>query len=223
VTVPDTFEALAIISFAVLPGAAFIFALERATGAWGVKATDRILRFISLSAILYVLLAPYGYVLYRKYVLSHHLVTAKPFPWVPYLLLIGYLGVLPWLLGTLAGRAINNNHERIGQMFGHQMRPPRAFDYVFHNQPEGYVRMLLNLAGTEPCWVAGSYTTEGAGRRGYVAGYPEDPDIFLPARVACDPDTGEFHRDPGTGEVITQEGGILVKQSQIAYLEFIDR
>lgn len=265
--VPDTFEALLIVSFAVLPGAAFIFALERTTGAWGVKAPDRVLRFISLSAILYVLLAPYGYWLFRHYILSHHLINAKPFPWIPYLALLAYLGLLPWLLGSLAGWAINKNNERVGQMFGHQMRPPRAFDYVFHGEPKGFVRMLLNLNGTEPVWVAGAYTTEEETveepteppaedaaaeeggptdggesavstaeetekaeeaapvkrrRRAYVAGYPEDPDIFLPVRLRCDPDTGEFELDDH-GNVITEQVGVLVKQSSIAYLEFIDR
>lgn len=216
--VPDSFEALTIISFAVLPGAVFIFAMERVTGAWGVKATDRVLRFIALSAVLYVALVPYGYVLYRQYFLSHYLLDAKPFPWGHYVILVAYLGGVPAVLGTLAGLAIDHNVEWVGQMFGHQMRPPRAFDYVFHGKPVGYVRMLLQL--DEPTWVAGAFT-EYNGRRAYVAGYPEEPDIFLPVRIECDPGTGEFQLDADGDPVVTQER-ILVNGNQIAYLEFID-
>jgi hypothetical protein len=218
--VPDTFQALAVFTFAVLPGAMFVYALERQTGAWGIKAADRVLRFLALSAVLYVLLVPFGYVLFRRYVLSGHLATAKPFPWGPYLALVGYLGALPWLLGTLLGRAIEAGNERIARMFGHQVAAPRAFDYLFNGEPTGYVRILLKDVDP-PQWIAGCFTTERTGRRAYVATYPEEPDIYLPVRVLCNPRTGAFLRDQD-GNAILEEHGILVSGGGIAYLEFID-
>jgi hypothetical protein len=216
---PATFQAIAVIAFAVLPGAAFVFAMERAVGAWGVKAADRLLRFISLSALLYVGLVPYSYWLFRKYVLSGHLANARAFPWVPYLILVACLGVLPWVIGTFLGRAIRNNVEWVARLFGQLAAYPRAWDYTFRKGQTGYVRILVK--GDKPKWVAGTFTNEGGGRRAYTAVYPEDSDIYLPVRVKCDEKSGEFEVDETGEPILMGKVSILVCSSEIAYLEFI--
>ena len=43
-----------------------------------------------------------------------------------------------------------------------------------------------------------------------VAGYPEDPDLFLSARARVEPATGEFEFED-TGEPITDPVGLLVR------------
>jgi hypothetical protein len=242
---PDSFEALAVIFFAVLPGAVFVYAVERKVGPWGVKASDRILRFVVLSAALYVLLLPYGYVLYRTYILSGDLNERGRFEllhWLiltaHWLVLLGYFGLLPWLLGTWLGRRIEAGDERVGELFGHQMRPPRAFDYLFRDDELfGVVRMLVLLpAGAT--WVAGSFSDEEPTEaelaanpalaerndrplRAYVSGYPEDPSIYLPVRIGCDPRTGAL-RFGNDDNLVTEDIGILVSGDKIAYLEFLD-
>jgi hypothetical protein len=227
--VPDSFEALAVIFFAVLPGAIFVYAVERQVGAWGVKASDRVLRFVVLSAAFYVLWLPYGYILYRSYILNHDLLDRGHFPfwhWVVltihYVGVLAYFGVLPWVLGTICGRQIKKGNEVVGEMFGHTMRPPRAFDYLFRDDKlAGYVRMLV-LLPDKASWVAGCFTDEGNGRRAYVSGYPENPpDIYLPIRLRCDATTGAFLRDT-QGQLIADNIGVLVSGEKIAYLEFID-
>jgi hypothetical protein len=234
--VPDSFEALAVIFFAVLPGAAFVYAMERQVGAWGIKATDRILRFIALSAALYLLLLPYGYVLFRTYILSGDLVKKGHFSWWHWLILAGhwlvllaYFGLLPWLLGTWCAKRIKAGDERVGEMFGHQMRPPRAFDYLFQDdQSAGIVRMLVVLQD-KATWVAGSFSDEegsapadeGRPMRAFVSGYPEEPEIYLPVRIGCDPATGALELG-ADGNLVTEDVGVLVSGAKIAYLEFID-
>jgi hypothetical protein len=164
---PDSFEALAVIFFSVLPGAIFVYAVERKVGPWGVKASDRILRFIVLSAALFLVLLPYGYVLYRSYILNHDLADRGHFSTLHWLILIGHwlallalFGLLPWLLGSWLGKRIEDGDERVGELFGHQMRPPRAFDYLFRDDAMyGVVRMLV-LLPTGATWVAGSFSDE---------------------------------------------------------------
>jgi hypothetical protein len=242
---PDSFEALAVIFFAVLPGAIFVYAVERKVGPWGVKASDRILRFIVLSAALFLVLLPYGYVLYRSYILNHDLADRGHFSLLHWLILVGHwlallaaLGLLPWLLGTWLGKRIESGDERVGELFGHQMRPPRAFDYLFRDdEMYGVVRMLV-LLPTGATWVAGSFSDEepteeeiaadpslaedtGRPLRAYVSGYPENQQIYLPVRIACDPATGalKFRND---GSLVTKDVGVLLSEDKIAYLEFID-
>jgi hypothetical protein len=243
--VPDSFEALAVIFFSVLPGAVFVYAVERKVGPWGVKASDRILRFVVLSAALYVVLLPYGYILWRTYILSGDLTDKGRFElghWLilaaHWLILLGYFGLLPWLLGTWLGRRIERGDERVGELFGHQMRPPRAFDYLFRDDElYGVIRMLV-LLPTGATWVAGSFSDEEPTEaelaadpslaepndrplRAYVSGYPEEPSVYLPVRIGCNPATGALNFD-SDGKLETDNIGILVSGDKIAYLEFID-
>ena len=49
---PDTFQALAVITIALLPGALYVWAFERQAGRWGIGFSDRALRFVGGSALL---------------------------------------------------------------------------------------------------------------------------------------------------------------------------
>jgi hypothetical protein len=239
--VPDSFQALLVIFFAVLPGAIFVYAMERQVGAWGAKAADRVLRFVTLSAVLFLTFVPYGYGLYRGYVLSGSLVKPGRHDlghWlllgVHWVTLLFLFGLLPWVLGTLLGRKLKDEEEAgtdgwVSGLFGHHMRPPRAFEHLFgRDDLYGVVRMLITVTDNTYAWVAGSFSDEGPspfpdGRpmAAYASTYPEDPEIYLPVRFRCDPNTGELRRDR-TGNLMAEEIGILVNADKIAYLEFID-
>ncbi|MCW2569282.1 MAG: hypothetical protein JWN54_3379, partial [Mycobacterium sp.] len=45
----STFQALAGVVLALLPGAAYTFAYERVAGAFGISTTDRLVRFLAAS------------------------------------------------------------------------------------------------------------------------------------------------------------------------------
>jgi hypothetical protein len=217
--VPDTFEALSVLVLALLPGAVFVYTLERQTGAWGVKAADRLLRFFVLSALLHVFAAPLTFMLWRQYVLQDYFTkTSNPsFPWLLYGIAICYV-LVPALLGTLCGQAVRTNQRWASRLFQQQMTAPRAFDYVFGRGSNGFVRILLKV--DPPTWVAGAFVTLDQDQ-GFVGRYPENPDIWLPIRLAVDPETGEF-RTTTAGDAIMLDGGLLVDGSSIAYLEFIE-
>jgi hypothetical protein len=239
--VPDSFEALLVIFFAVLPGATFVYAMERQVGAWGAKAADRLLRFVILSAVLYLVLIPYGYLLYRVYILSGKLTQTDDFnsgDWLElfghWLFLLAYFGLLPWLIGTWLGHKLKDEEEKgtegwVSWMLGQHMRPPRAFEHLFaRDDLYGIVRMLIGVTDNSFTWVAGSFSDEGPSetpqkrpRRAYVSTYPEDPEIYLPVRFRCDPTTGalEYGTD---GKPVASDIGVLVNADKIAYLEFID-
>jgi uncharacterized protein DUF6338 len=63
----DTFEALAVLVLVVLPGASYLFTFERVAGAFGHNLADRIIRFITASAVLQALFAGPTYFLYQKF------------------------------------------------------------------------------------------------------------------------------------------------------------
>lgn len=50
---PTTLEALVVLAIALLPGATFVWALERVIGKWEFGLSDRLLRFVVFSAMIH--------------------------------------------------------------------------------------------------------------------------------------------------------------------------
>jgi hypothetical protein len=71
---PETFQALMVLVVALLPGALYVWAFERFAGAWGVRFSDRVLRFVEVSAVLHAVAAPLSYWLWAAYIRSGRLV-----------------------------------------------------------------------------------------------------------------------------------------------------
>ncbi len=63
----DTFEALAITTLAVLPGALFTWSFEREVGNWGAGLADRVYRFVGFSAMFHAVFAYPEYLLWTNY------------------------------------------------------------------------------------------------------------------------------------------------------------
>jgi hypothetical protein len=66
----DTFQALAVLVLAILPGASYTFTFERVAGSFGQNLADRLIRFVAASAVLQALFSGVTYVLYQRWVLS---------------------------------------------------------------------------------------------------------------------------------------------------------
>src|SRR5918996_2184428 len=98
---PETFEALAILLLALLPGALYVWAFERFAGAWGIRFSDRVLRFVEISAILHALLAPVTYRLWIDYLASGNLAEGRA-PLALWLVPILYV-FLPIFAGSAVG------------------------------------------------------------------------------------------------------------------------
>jgi Family of unknown function (DUF6338) len=160
--VPETFQAVAVIGFALLPGATFIWATERIIGAWGAKAVDRLLRFVALSIGLQVVLAPFTYQLWNDYIRGGKLAQGQGFTWLLYAGGCVYV-LAPYLVGTLVGYALKAEAGWARWLFGVQGRPPRAWDYAWNTQRAGYVRILVKTQPT-PIWIAGLLGKDSTGR-----------------------------------------------------------
>jgi hypothetical protein len=105
--VPDTFQAIAVVAVALLPGALYVWAFERQAGRWGVGLSDRVLRFVGGSALFHALAAPLSYWLRAnqwKAVRAGETVT-----WWLWLVVICYVAV-PAIGGTVVGVGVR--HEK---------------------------------------------------------------------------------------------------------------
>jgi hypothetical protein len=214
--VPDTFQAVAVLVLAVLPGALYVWAFERIVGPWGIGFTDRLLRFIGISAGLHVLLAPVTYRWYRLYVHSGDLAAGKTLPLAVWITLIAYVFV-PMVMGFLVGHATRRNARWSSLIVGEQPAP-RAWDELFLQGGKGYVRLKLKSEGN---WVAGWFGSARLGgqlRYSRIARYPETQDLYLVQTLKCDERSGEFLLR--NGHVIPSDVSLLVRWEEVEYLYF---
>jgi hypothetical protein len=206
----STLEGLAVAVLALLPGALFMWSFEREAGIWGINLPDRILRFLGISALLHVLAAPATYWLWKKYVDGEAWKEDTTLPWALYGALLAYVAV-PILAGVFLGW---RTHEggRVTAILTGDRRPPRAWDHLFSQQPDGWVRLKLRTG----IWVGGAYA-----KGSWAAGYPEPQDLFLLGVAELDPDTGEFKTDDCGNPVVREDAGLLVRWNETD-LEFIN-
>jgi hypothetical protein len=172
------------------------------------------LRFVGVSALLHVMAAPATYVVWRDVVHSGRLSTGRAPLWV-WPLLVGYVA-LPIALGSLVGTGANRGWHWVESVTGPDPAP-RAWDYLFGQRPDGWLRLRLKSGR----WLAGAYATEGKGWRSYASGYPEAQDLFLVEAAEVDPETGEFLFDEDD-QPLLRGSGILIRWEEIEYLEFVD-
>lgn len=209
---PDTFQAVAVVAVALLPGALYVWAFERQAGRWGIGLSDRLLRFVGGSALFQATAAPLMYWMWTDQVPNAQART--PLSWWVWLLVVAYV-TTPTLLGTVVGRGVRAE-RRWTALFTGPDPAPRAWDHLFGQKADGWVRLRMKSG----VWLGGAYA-DANGRRSYAAGYPEPQDLFLAAAVELDQDTGEFAVDED-GNVPLLEGGILVRWEEVEHLEFID-
>jgi len=211
---PGRFEALGVAVLALLPGALYTWAFERLVGAWGVGFSDRLLRFVGVSAIFHLLFLPASYWVWTDWVLTGRLRA-------------GQASLTLWILALLyvtipvgAGSAVGwgtRSRSSWAKVFTGPEPAPRAWDHLFGSRPDGWIRLRLKT-GT---WIGGAFAQTDDGIRPYAAGYPEPQDLYLSPAVVVDPDTGEFFLGDD-GEVVRLDSGILIRWEEVEYLEFID-
>lgn len=210
---PESFEAVAVVALALLPGALYVWSFERLVGAWGIRLGDRVLRFVGVSAILHALIAPITYRLWRDLFVANGLKTGKA-SWAAWLAVLAYVAI-PIALGSLVG-AGTRSRSRWARIFTGPDPAPRAWDHLFGTRPDGWIRLRLKSG----VWLAGAYATLEDGSRSYAAGYPEDQDLYLVEAVEVEPDTGEFVMDDG--KPVSRGSAILIRWNEVEYLDFID-
>jgi hypothetical protein len=211
---PETFQSLAVLVVALLPGGLYVWAFERQAGAWGSKLSDRLFRFVEFSAVLHALLAPITYRIWVDFVRSGRLGSGKA-PLIVWLVPAAYVAS-PILLGTFVGR-VTRSRRSWASLFTGPNPAPRAWDHLFGARPRGWIRLRLK-SGT---WLGGAFATRADGTRSYAAGYPEQQDLYLVESVEVDPDTGSFVIDDA-GTPVLRGSSILIRWDEVEYLDFIE-
>ncbi|WP_395156644.1 DUF6338 family protein [Ilumatobacter sp.] len=209
---PSSFQAVAVLVFALLPGALYVWSFERQAGRYGIGASDRVLRFIGVSAIFLAFLAAPLYWLYSRF--WDRFVSGEDLPLALATIPILYIAT-PILIGTTIGVGLRRGRRWVRWLTGPDPAP-RAWDHLFQYRQDGWIRCRMKSG----VWLAGAYATAN-GRQSYSAGYPEEQDLYLAATVAVDPETGAFEIDD-KGDPVVGSGGLLLQWSEIEYLEFID-
>jgi hypothetical protein len=208
---PSTFVALAVTVAALLPGALYVWGLERQVGRWGIGLSDRVLRFIGGSAVFHALFAPLTYWFIANRL--HSVLNLEPMSLWWWLAPVLYVAV-PFGSGSLVGLGALKKWRWTRWVLGPDPAP-RAWDYLFERGLDGWIRVRLK-SGT---WLGGAFASAN-NRESYASGYPETQELYLAAAVPVDPETGEFQFDGD--EVTLLPGGLLLKWEDIEYLEFID-
>jgi hypothetical protein len=211
---PDTFQGVAVLALALLPGALYVWAFERQVGAWGAGFSDRVFRFVGFSAIMHAVAAPLTYPLWLEFVVSRRLVSGDV-PLALWLVPVAYV-VVPTVLGTIVGVATRSRRPW-ARIFTGPAPAPRAWDHLFAARPDGWIRLRLK-SGT---WLGGAFAVLPDGSRSYAAGYPDEQDLYLVEAVEVDPDGGEFVFDE-QGDPVSKGSAILIRWDEVEYLDFID-
>lgn len=209
---PDSYQALVVAVASVLPGALYVLAFERSVGgSWGVNLSDRITRFLVVSAVLHVLVAPLTAYVVRSYVLRDQPLTNAQLPSGLWLAMLAYV-IVPIAAGSLVGVGVNADAGWARPLAGRAPQP-RAWDFVWGSEPSATVRLRLKSGA----WVAGVYGRTPDGRRPFAGGFPEPGDLYLPRTAAVDPDSGEY-LVADDGSPLLQDAAILVRWDEIEYL-----
>jgi len=217
-----TVQALLVAVLAVLPGALYTLARENFGATWAWRRTDtatQIFRFLSASALFHALFAPLSYVAYQKLVITGALAYGDriSFWWWA---AIGAYVVVPYLLGYATewsrdwtespSRLINWPKRAIRWMLsfiGGRYPEPRAWDWFFSRSPIGIVRLRL----TNDEWKAGLWADS------FASGYGEDGDLYIAETYLLNED-GTLRLEDG--RPISGEAGLLIRWSEVRYLEF---
>jgi hypothetical protein len=210
--VASTFEGVAVLIMALLPGAVYTWSFERIAGRWGIALSDRLYRFFGISAFFQVLIAPATWKIWLKY-LRHGAPNGDKLPVWLWAVAFAYLAV-PALIGGLIARGFLKKNPVAKWLVG-ATAAPTAWDAVFSGNPSGFVLMRLK-SGT---WVGGEYA-EGS----HVAGYPVPADIYLAQEMAVNQETKDFGRDENGDPlpIASPNFGLLVRWDEVEYLEISD-
>lgn len=213
-----TFQALGVFLLAFLPGALYTWAFERETGGWGLGFTDRLLRFVGVSALFHTLVLPVTYLCFKDFVVTGRLAHGSDIPFWLWPAALGYVAV-PIAAGAATGSATAAGKPWTRYLTG-RSPAPRAWDHLFSRRDlSGWIRLKLKNGD----WIVGAYARSANGRiRSYAAGYPDPQDLYLVETAECEPDTGKFIL--GSDNRPKLRGvGVLIRWEEVLYLEFIGR
>ena len=99
---PSTLEAVAALIVALLPGALYTWSFERLVGRWGVGLSDRLPRFVGVSALFHAACSPLTYWLWSEFWRTGRVPGGEPVPLLLWLVPVLYV-LVPVAIGTAVG------------------------------------------------------------------------------------------------------------------------
>lgn len=210
----NSLDALFAALLGLMPGAVYTWELEKQTGAWGLDLADRVLRFLGMSVLFHLLLAPLSWWIYRQ--VKDDALLSGSMPWLLWIALAAY-AVLPALMGFVVGTSARRKRAWTQFLTG-PAPAPRAWDNVFSHQGRAWLRIRLkDAAGGENGWVAGVFAPATHGPDSYAAGYPHAQDLYLSDTVVVEPGSGQIQLT--NGEPTFRGVGVLVRWDEVSYAE----
>jgi hypothetical protein len=210
----NSLDALLAALLGVVPGAIYTWELEKQVGSWGLDLVDRVLRFLGMSVLFHLLLAPLSWWIYQQ--ARGDLLAGKTMPWLLWPAVATY-AVLPALTGILVGRAAKQRRAWSRLLTG-PAPAPRAWDNVFSHQGRAWLRLKLkDPNGGDSGWVAGIFAPAEHGPNSYAAGFPHDQDLYLADTVDLDPASGRIQLVDG--QPTFRGVGVLVRWDEVNYAE----
>ncbi|HET9877025.1 MAG TPA: DUF6338 family protein [Mycobacterium sp.] len=217
---PSTFQALGVALLALLPGALYELAREQRSGRWGLRGADQLFRLLAFSVVFQVVISPLTYWLYAHYIVTEHLRQGRPVSGWLWVLLLGYL-LGPFAFGrfTVLGYRYRSRRgasawerfvARVVNLYTDVAPAPRAWDYLFsYRDRTGWIIVHLKDGSR----IAGAWTSSS-----YVAGYPDDQDLYLSDQVELSTD-GRFRLgDDGLPHSLGKS--LLIRWDEVRYLDF---
>lgn len=185
----------------LVPGLNATWFLERLRGPNRLKGTERLLRALSLSLLIYATASPWLVGIGRRFATSSSIS-----PWEPILGGTLIIFIAPLFLALVA--ALLGRSWRVKQLLGivTTIDPtPRAWDYAFKGERPFFVRIKLHDGER----VGGVF-----GEDSFATAYPEPQDIFL-EEVWRLSDDGTFV------EPLEGSAGLLVPGTSMDFVEFL--
>ncbi|QEV21281.1 hypothetical protein CP975_30410 [Streptomyces alboniger] len=212
----STFEAAAVAMIALLPGALYLFAVERETAVVRAGLADRVIRVAATAALFHLALAPLTAWAYLRVWESGRL-TRPPVPWAWWWLPLPYV-VVPLLAGFAVGSAFRRG-RRWARIVNGQTPEPLAWDALFGHDSALWLRIRLrDTDGGTNGWILGVFARDARGQLdSRASAYPQPHDLYLCDTAAALPD-GSFRRG-ADGRPVLRNIGLLISREEITYIE----
>lgn len=213
----STFEALLVALLALLPGAGYTWAFEQQVGRWGANFSDRLWRFVGVSAVFAVGSLYALYWGYQEFIVTGALAKGQDLPgWIWFVVPLYF--VVPWGVGSFVGYHVGKRHRWAEKLVG-TGSAPRAWDYLFTTHDlNGWIRLTL-MDGSSIVGFWGAEDTEGGVTlRSYASGYPEVQELYFSDTAAVDVE-GNVEVDEDERPLATGVG-VLIRWDQVRYAYF---
>jgi hypothetical protein len=194
-------QVLAIVLF-LIPGLNATWVVERLAGRTTLAATERLLRAMAWSVLIYALASPW---LLR---IGHRLAAGtRLWPWEPLVGFAGLIFIAPVVLGVAMHLARRGGAAAWILRKLTRIHPaPTPWDFAFSRKGAFYVRMEMH----DGTYLGGLYA-EGS----FASAYPENDDLFLEQAWRLD-EEGSFV------EPVDDSAGLLISRELVRAVELLE-